>query len=124
MTKQPEPVRDWIVRDFEAAQNATFRQRVRLGEDGDESWDFTGATFKMEVRGKSGGAVVLQLTDGNGKIISINSETRLLELVVTAGEMATRPAGPFLYDLLVTQGADTKVRMRGRFAIVPNITVI
>lgn len=114
---------DWLRRDMQAQANARFRASIRLGDPKDESWNLTGANIKMDVRPKPGGSAILSISTTGGFIGIIDAESRVIVIDIPQEVMAGRPAGDWLYDLLVTTSEGWRMcRARGRFTIYAGIT--
>lgn len=115
--------RSWEYRNLEASNNSTFRERVRLGKEGDFSWNLNETTMIMEVRPAPGRLPILvRLTTENGGLIIIDPLTRVMEIVLTLAVIITLPAGRWVYDLVATSlltenGNGTIRRLTGEFVI-------
>lgn len=103
--------------DIRATRGGQLSRRfsVQVRSTG-EFWDFSGRTAHMQVRDAPGGALVLDLSSINGKLIAGTPST-LLVLLVSPTDMSV-PAGQYVHDLWI----DGVPLLMGRFIVEPSVT--
>jgi hypothetical protein len=86
--------------------------------------DFTGATFKMQIReNKQLPAVLMELTTGNGRIVSVDLTQGQIQILLTAAETATLEKKLGVYDLLATHGSGQVDRLlEGQVEVSDGVT--
>lgn len=103
---------DWINRDFEATQNADFRQEVVLGAPG-EVWSLDGATIYAQLRDPPLPAA-LNLAP---YITVLLPQARKLLIKIPASALKALPVGTYPYDLIIKMGSQRRRRLAGRFKL-------
>lgn len=101
--------------------NASLRETLRFVDRGTgTAYDFTGSTFKMDVRTSADAvSATLSLTTANGGIVSTDLDEGTIQLVVDAGDIA---AGSYVYDLIRVNGSDEEMLMFGEYIVEPGVT--
>src|SRR5215831_13500805 len=88
--------------------NETWQDAWQFGMPDDHSWDFTGWTFYMDVKGdRDDVSPLFQLTSANGRIRLIDVASRIIQFNANSVDVqAALKPGRFDYDLI---GLDTSV---------------
>lgn len=84
--------------------------------------DLTGATGRMQIRTKQGGAILLNATTENGKIV-LGGAAGTVAIELSGADTEAIAVKSALYDLEITMasGADFRL-LQGRVTVSPNIT--
>jgi hypothetical protein len=112
------------VLDLKMWQGATWNYEL-IWEDGNPSApvDLTGYTAKMQVRAtKADTKVILELTSLLGGGITLGGALGTIDLDLNAGYTRWVPAGRFVYDLEMTNGATVTRLIEGAFVVSGEVT--
>jgi len=108
--------------NISAEQGATLVRSILYTNIAGTPIDLTGFTAAMQVRDKAEtSAFVLELTTGNS-MIALGGALGTIVLTVTASDMINVPAGRFVYDLELYNGAITKRLIEGNFNVKAEVT--
>jgi len=108
--------------NISAEQGATFERSILYTDIAGTPIDLTGFTAAMQVRDKAETSVfVLELTTGNS-MIALGGALGTIVLTVAAANMINVPAGRFVYDLELYDGANTKRLIEGSFNVKAEVT--
>lgn len=110
-----------------ADNNVTLQDAFQFGTVGDTSWDFTGQSFKLEVKAsRDDVAPLLTLQTSDSSIIVDDIAQRVLHLNLSeAALQAALPVGEYVYDLVMFDGSSPPIRvglMQGRFVLKQGVT--
>lgn len=102
---------------------------IDAGASWDESitWDgqnITSRTLRMQIRRKRGGDLVLELTEGNGRINVVDGSSGQFTINLNATETASL-SGEYVYDLELVDDSDSTdvVKLiRGYIYVWPEVT--
>lgn len=103
-------------------RGATFSQHLVWRDSEDDLIDLTGYTARMQIRPKPAGAVILELTDVNGRIV-LGGTAGTIDLSITAADTSTLPSGTYVYDLELVNGTTVYRLMQGTLTVSPDITI-
>ncbi|SRR5258707_10191223 len=91
--------------NFKISNDATWNDAIQFGPLSDGTlWTFpTGSTFLMDVkRNRFDATPLLQLSTANGRILTIDTVQRIIQLnVAIADILANLPPGEFVYSLIL-----------------------
>lgn len=109
------------------ANNTTWEDAFQFGTVGDLTWNFTGQTFKMDIRATADDvSPLLSLTSGGGTIVIDDPIGRTLHLLVSSTVFKpVLPVGTYVYDLIMLDGSTPPVRvalMTGTIQITQGVT--
>lgn len=109
-----------------ALNTVTLQDAFQFDPDATD-WDFTGQSFKMEVKASSDDTVALVTwTSAGGTIVVDSISERVLHLNVSEAVLqAGLPAGVYVYDLVMYDASPTPVRvalMQGSLCIEQGVT--
>ena len=108
--------------NISAEQGATFERSILYTDAAGDPIDLTGFTAAMQVRDKAEASVfVLELTTGN-TMIALGGAAGTIVLAVDAADMINVPAGRYVYDLELYDGANTKRLIEGSFNVKAEVT--
>jgi hypothetical protein len=99
--------------DMVVPNNVTWQDAFQFDDEDDTSWNFTGQSFIMEIKGDPNDtAPLLELTSAAGEIV-VDSETlRVLHLNVPYTAIrAALPVGEYVYDFVMFDASPTPVRV-------------
>lgn len=100
--------------DIETYQNDTFSKVITLTQDGDPV-DLSNAVVSMQIRGASGTAVLLSLTEGNGLTVVDNT--------IAIQKTIPLEKGRYKYDLqVIYNGNIVRTYLAGSFTVQSDIT--
>ena len=106
--------------DISFRDNEDFRWSFQFVDRNDNAYDFTGSTFKMDVRtAADAGSAESALTTANGGIVSTDLEAGTIEVVVAKGAL---DPGEYVYDLVRVNGGAEEVLLFGAVAVVDGVT--
>lgn len=110
-----------LVRDFTVYAGSTFRREF-VWANGGGLQDLSTWTAKMQIRTAVGGALLLELTQGNG--ISLTAAGEVV-IEITAEQASALQSGVYDLELYepVGQGGDTVRFLQGSVTVNPNVTV-
>lgn len=84
------------------------------------AYDFTGDTFKMDVKTSSDAASAeLSLTTANGGIASTDLDAGYITIIIDKADLAV---GSYVYDLIRVTGGDDEYLMGGTLTVNKGIT--
>lgn len=107
------------------ADNATFQDAYQFDDATDTSWNFTGKTFRMDIKANKEALVaLLSITSAAGQIVVDDAVTRVLHFNVPAATIvAVMPPGYYVYDLIMTDGSSVRTPlMYGEFVLDHGVT--
>lgn len=82
--------------------------------------DFTGSTFKMQVKTTAEAASAeYELTTANGRIASTDLANGAIDLKFVKGQLAV---GAYVYDLIRVNGADNEKLIEGSVTVSKGVT--
>jgi hypothetical protein len=102
--------------NIKAYQGDTFSPTLTFTDDNDDPLDFTGVTFKMQIR-KKDGTLMQTLTQGSGISVTLPN-------IVVFNSIISVEKGCYEYDLQGTYSNNTVVTfLGGSFDVTKQITV-
>lgn len=105
----------WTIRD-----NADYQQPLRFTDETGAAYDFTGDTFRMDIKASAGDAsAVASLTTANSGILSTDLDDGTITLSVAT--FALEP-GTYLFDLIRITGAARDMLAYGTLVVEQGIT--
>lgn len=109
------------------SDNATVQDAFQLGTVGDTSWNFTGMSFKMEVKAsRDDASPLVTWTSGAGQIVVDDAVNRILHLnVPDTTVQASLPPAEYVYDFLMLDSSTPPIRtqlMMGKFVVSRGVT--
>lgn len=114
--------------DMVISNNATWEDAFQFGEADDTSWDFTGQSFFMDVKGtRDAPTALLPLSSDAGTIVVDDVAQRLLHLNVDDSSIqsalpVTEDCDPYVYDLVMVNGNIRVVLMSGCVTVEQGVT--
>ena len=99
-------------------KGATFAFVATWLDENDAPIDVSGYSARMQVRPKSGGPLVVELTSDTGRIVLGGTEGTAT-LLLPASVTTTLPAGTYVYKLELVQGAVVYRLIEGAVEISP-----
>lgn len=119
-------VRTVAVVDIRVFNNVTWNDVFQYGDDTDLTWDFNNKTFALDVKenAKDSTAVLLSMTDANGRIVVEDAVARILSFNVpdTVIRDALIPQ-IYVYDLVMIDNAGVRTMlMRGQLTVEDGVT--
>lgn len=107
-----------------AEQGATFTRSILYTDAASAPIDLTGHTAAMQVRSTaSSGTVILALTTENSRL-TLGGAAGTILLSIDAATMVGLPAGKYVYDLELYNGAIVTRLIQGSFTISAEVTRI
>jgi hypothetical protein len=106
--------------NFEIDAGASWNEAVQWSGQ-----DIRSHTLRMQIRRKRGGELILELTEGNGRIVVTNGNSGHFTISLNANETAPL-IGEYVYDLEIVDDADSTdvVKLiRGFIYVWPEVTV-
>jgi hypothetical protein len=107
-----------------AEQGATFALNLLYTDVAGDPIDLTGYTAEMMVRPKASSATVILVLSTVGTFIVLGGAAGTILLTVDAASMEDLPAGKYVYDLELYNGAITTRLIEGTFTIKAEVTRI
>lgn len=110
-----------------AVRNDTFLYEIKAVDENGDPYDFTGATFEMEVKDAIGGTGQVDITtasftvtaDADGTTAGVNN---LVQIQHTAAEMNFTP-GEYVYDIEMTRSDGAVITIqKGVFILEGDVT--
>lgn len=111
--------------DMTVATNATWQDAFQFGVPTDTTWNFTGQSFRLDVKADMQGPALLTCTTANGLIVVDDPIQRVLNLNVSEALLAVLPPGAYVYDLIMQDTSSPPIRvqlMHGRIKVRLGIT--
>lgn len=113
--------------DIAIDNNGTWSDAFQFGEPTDTTWDLTDQTFELDVKlNRYSSTALLQLTTGNGKIVTDDVVQRVIHFNVSAADIqAALNPGRYVYDLIMLNGSSPAVRvplMHGDLIVTQGVT--
>jgi hypothetical protein len=103
-------------------EGATFRKPLRLLDARKKAVNLTGMTIRAEFRDKPDGALLMELTVGNGRLV-VTPLTGQVVLVLTAAETEAITFAKAVWDLKVTQtNGDVVYPLAGSVIVERSVT--
>lgn len=113
--------------DIQIANNTWWVDAFQFGFVDDQTWNFTGKTFLLDVKYRTGDvAVLLGCSTGGGQIVTTDAVQRILSMQVTDAVIrATLPPGCYHYDLIMvtTATGQRDGLMYGELTVVQGVTI-
>lgn len=107
-----------IEADIAITDNADWALPLFFTDGNDAPYDFTGDSFKMDVRETPASAPVAQLTTANGGIDSTDLANGHVTLHLAKG----LTAGTYVYDLIRVTGAAQEYLIGGKLTVRQGVT--
>jgi len=100
--------------DIVIPNNATWSDAFQFGVVGDTSWDFTGQSFKLEIKASHNDTTPLAtFTSAGGTIVVDDLVQRVLHMNVPDTTIDTDlPVGQYVYDLIMFDGSSPAIRVQ------------
>lgn len=113
--------------DMEIVNNASWEDAFQFGSPDDASWNLTGQTFRMDVKGSKDQTVaLLTLTTANGRIVTDDVTQRVVHLnVPDATIQSSLLPGEYVYDFIMIDGSNPAIRvalMHGKVKVRQGVT--
>ncbi|MGS2646076.1 hypothetical protein [Streptosporangium sp. G12] len=106
---------------FNIDQGTTVRRTLRWLRDG-QTIDLTGATARMEIRDKPGGALIHRLDTTNGGL-TLDAATGKILIHIAPEVSSAWTVSKAVYDLEVVEASGVVTRLiQGPIAISPEVT--
>ncbi|WP_425417339.1 hypothetical protein [Oricola indica] len=106
--------------DITFRDNEDFGWAFQFTDRNDNPYDFTGSTFKMDVRtAADAGSAEAALTTANGGIVSTDLAAGTIEIVIAKGAL---DPGEYVYDLVRVNGGAEEVLLYGAVTVIDGVT--
>ena len=99
-------------------KGATFRKRITLYDPNGEPRDLTGYTGLLEIRDEPEGAVLISMTDVNGRVV-FGGVAGTIDLFLDAATTGALTWDTAVYDFTITapNGGDTDALLWGKVVV-------
>ena len=113
--------------DFAIALNCTWADGFQFGDPADTSWNLTGKTFGMSVKGSENDTTpLLSMTTANGRIVITDAVARVIFFNVNPTDLSNALVpGDYVYDLIMSSPGSPPVLVpmfRGTVCVQSGIT--